>query len=240
MLQEVAFKYSIRRSQRATKVRIIVSLNKVEVVAPLKVPEKSINQFVESKKQWIISALKKIAERPVKHNLLQPAIYTEGVDISYQGQAYKLTIKSSKLKRIKVEFDNRFIAHVPEFHNANDCSDIIKNALANWMKKQSLQHVEHWVKLHAAKKNLYPRSIRIKSQKSRWGSCGIHNDIQINWLLIMAPPDVLEYVVVHELCHIQERNHSQKFWTLVAYHLPDYKHRQQWLKQHGCLLMQGL
>jgi predicted metal-dependent hydrolase len=56
----------------------------------------------------------------------------------------------------------------------------------------------------------------------------------------MAPPPVLEYVVVHELCHIKERNHSAKFWALVAEHLPDYKHRQLWLKQHGSQLMQGL
>jgi predicted metal-dependent hydrolase len=66
-----------------------------------------------------------------------------------------------------------------------------------------------------------------------------HNDIQINALLIIAPPAVLEYVVVHELCHIQIRNHSPQFWVLVADHLPDYKTPHRWLKQHGSRLMQG-
>ena len=84
-----------------------------------------------------------------------------------------------------------------------------------------------------------PRTLNIKNQKSRWGSCGIHNDIQINALLIIAPPAVLEYVVVHELCHIQICNHSPQFWALVADHLPDYKTPHHWLKQHGNRLMQG-
>ncbi|MDD5272957.1 MAG: M48 family metallopeptidase, partial [Methylovulum sp.] len=90
---------------------------------------------------------------------------------------------------------------------------------------------------HGAKRQLLPRSVIIKTQKSRWGSCGIHNDININWLLIMAPPEVLEYVVVHELCHIQVRNHSAQFWALVAEHLPDYQSPRQWLKQQGGDLM---
>lgn len=238
MSQEVT--YSIRRSQRAKKMRIIVSMNKVEIVAPLKTPEKKIYQFVESNEQWIISALEKIATRPVKLNNLQPVLYTDGIDIYYQGQVYKLSIKTSTLKRVKIEFNDCIIAYIPETQSTLDCSESIKNALVIWMKKQIKLHVLQWVNHHATKKNLYPRSINIKTQKSRWGSCGINNDIQINWLLMMAPPEVLEYVVVHELCHIQERNHSQNFWSLVALHLPDYKHRQQWLKQHGSQLMQGL
>ena len=107
------------------------------------------------------------------------------------------------------------------------------------MKKQLLLEVTRLVKQHAAKHQLVPRTLNIKNQKSRWGSCGIHNDIQINALLIIAPPAVLEYVVVHELCHIQIRNHSPQFWALVFDHLPDYKTPHSWLKQHGSRLMQG-
>jgi predicted metal-dependent hydrolase len=118
-------------------------------------------------------------------------------------------------------------------------SEAIKLALIDWMKKQLLRQVTHWVKFHAHKHQLFPRAINIKDLKSRWGSCGINNDIQINTLLIIAPPSVLEYVVVHELCHIQIRNHSPQFWELVAEHLPDYQQPHHWLKQHGNRLMQG-
>jgi predicted metal-dependent hydrolase len=73
--------------------------------------------------------------------------------------------------------------------------------------------------------------------KTRWGSCGPRNDININWLLAFAPETVLEYVVVHELCHIRERNHSMAFWSLVAKHLSNYAQERRWLHAHGAGLM---
>nr|WP_305906692.1 M48 family metallopeptidase [Methylomarinum sp. Ch1-1]MDP4519390.1 M48 family metallopeptidase [Methylomarinum sp. Ch1-1] len=108
------------------------------------------------------------------------------------------------------------------------------------MKEQARKEVTLYVEKHGQRHRLYPRSIRIKTQKSRWGSCGIHDDINMNWLLIIAPPAVMEYVVVHELCHIRHRNHSQDFWQLVEDHLPDYRRHRNWLKQHGHSLMLGL
>lgn len=212
---------------------------KVEVVAPIKVAEHKIHQFVQAKQQWIVQALAKIEAKSRQHKNLVPVVYGHGAEILYQGEPYKLAIKPSKLKRVKIEFCQEFIAHVPDAlmpdHSAN-----IKEALIRWMKKESKIQVERLVKQHAEKKQLFPKTIKIKTQKSRWGSCGIHNDININWLLIIAPPEVLEYVVVHELCHIKIKNHSAHFWALVAEHLPDYQNRRHWLKKHGSRLMMGL
>ncbi|TAN70658.1 MAG: M48 family peptidase [Methylobacter sp.] len=230
----------MRRSQRATQTRIIVTPGKVEVVAPAKVAEHKIHQFVQAKQQWIVQAVAKMAAKTHQHKTFAPSIYGHGAEIPYQGASYKLAIRPSKLKRIKIEFCREFIAHVPEALMLKDHSADIREALIRWMKKESKGHVEQLVKRHAEKKQLFPLTIKIKTQKSRWGSCGIHNDININWLLIIAPPEVLEYVVVHELCHIKIRNHSAHFWTLVAEHLPDYQSRRQWLKKHGNSLMMGL
>jgi predicted metal-dependent hydrolase len=72
---------------------------------------------------------------------------------------------------------------------------------------------------------------------TRWGSCGPKGDININWLLALAPESVLEYVVVHEICHLRERNHSAAFWALVAQHLPHYAKERAWVKAHGGALM---
>ena len=212
---------------------------KVEVVAPIKVAEHKIHQFVQAKQQWIVQALAKIEAKSRQHKNLAPVVYGHGAEILYQGAPYKLAIKPSKLKRVKIEFCREFIAHVPgalmQDHSAN-----IKEALIRWMKNESKIQVERLVKQHAEKKQLFPKTIKIKTQKSRWGSCGIHNDININWLLIIAPPEILEYVVVHELCHIKIKNHSAHFWALVAEHLPDYQNRRHWLKKHGSRLMMGL
>jgi len=151
-----------------------------------------------------------------------------------------LVVLPSKLKTIKISLGDQLCAHVPQGMMAADYSAPLKQALERWLKKQALQKVKDFVQLHAVKRQLWPRTMTIKTQKSRWGSCGIHNDIHINWLLIMAPPEVLEYVVVHELCHIEVRNHSPKFWALVHEHLPMYKQSRQWLKQHGSQLMRVL
>jgi len=235
-----AFSYEIRRSQRAKQTRIIVSHGKVEVVAPLRAAEHKIHQFVQTKQQWIIQTLAKIAANSLHHKKMAPAVYGHGAEIPYRGVSYKLSVQPSKLKRIKIEFGPEFTAHMPEALLVKDHSAEIKDALIRWMKKESKVQVEHFVRLHAERKQLFPQTIKIKTQKSRWGSCGIHNDININWLLVIAPPEVLEYVVVHELCHIRIRNHSAHFWDLVGEHLPDYKARRGWLKKHGSSLMMGL
>jgi predicted metal-dependent hydrolase len=231
------FTYRIRRSHRVANARIVVKPGQVEIVAPLQIPEHKLHTFVAAKQQWITKALNKMSASSPGQNSFIPAEYKSGAEMTYQGNLYPLMLKASKLKRVKIEFTDGYTAHVPETMSPDDHNREIRQALIRWMKKQSKQLVEQMVEIHAAKKQLFPRSITIKTQKSRWGSCGIHNDININWLLIMAPREVLEYVVVHELCHIKVKNHSSQFWSLVAEHLPDYQQRRQWLKKQGRSLM---
>lgn len=234
------FTYQIRRSLRATRVRIVVRPGDVEVVAPPKVPERKIVQFIHAKQYWVVDTLAKLQARNHHEIVKAPVNYGHGVDIPYQGQTFSLMIKPSKLKNPKIEFADSFVAYLPENLASDHHSDAIKHTLEKWMKKQAKVHVQQLVNRHAPRKQLVPQSIKIKTQKSRWGSCGIHNDININWLLMLAPLEVLEYVVVHELCHIQQKNHSHHFWALVAEHLPEFQQHRQWLKKHGSQLMMGL
>ena len=237
MLTTLPFTYRIRRSQRVANARIVVKPGQVEIVAPWQIPEHKLHQFVAAKQQWVTKALLKMAGSSPQQGGFVPSDYKAGANINYLGSAYPLTLKPSKLKRVKIEFEDTYIAHVPLTMSPDEQSDEIKAALIRWMKTQTRQLVEQIVETHAVKKQLFPRSITVKTQKSRWGSCGIHNDININWLLLMSPKEVLEYVVVHELCHIKVKNHSSQFWALVGEHLPDYKSRRLWLKQQGRGLM---
>lgn len=82
--------------------------------------------------------------------------------------------------------------------------------------------------------------ISIRDQKTRWGSCSARGNLNFNWRLILAPSEVLDYVVVHELAHRREMNHSERFWKLVESVLPDYRERRKWLKENGDLLMSGV
>jgi len=237
---DLPFSYSIRRSQRAVKVRIVVKPGKVEVVAPTKARESDLHRFVDAQQEWISQALAKMAIKTGSNLNPVPTHYGQGSPIPYLGQRFKMTLRPTKLKRIKIEFAEEFITYVPETMPANEQSDKIRTSLIKWMKTQAKMQTERFVTKHATKNRLYPRTISIKTQKSRWGSCGIHNDIHINWLLLMAPTSVFEYVVVHELCHIRVKNHSSQFWTLVAEHMPDYQQHRKWLKKNGSQLMLGL
>ncbi len=238
--ETLLFDYIIRRSQRAKKTRIVVTPEKIEVVAPLLVSKRKIHAFVKSQQNWIASAREKVeASKQVKK--LAPTIYKDGVEVPYRGKQTQLTFHLCPTKKIKIEFNKQKInIFVPAEIAEQDRSEFVRLSLISWMKNQAKTEVMRFIELHAKKYHLYPRFIRIKTQKSRWGSCGIHNDINLNWLLILAPPQVMEYVVVHELCHIKERNHSQKFWHLVKLHLPDFQIQRNWLKKEGRCLMLGL
>ena len=236
--------YQIRRSQRARRARIVVTADKVEVVAPLRMPERQIQQFMRAKLDWIEAAKSKVQQHVDNIASLAPELYQQGAMIPYLGKQYKLEIKLSQSRQIEIAFAQAFTVYVPDsrYHSLTPAalSDEIRAALIIWMSeaagKLAAQTLDHYVPLY----QLNPRSITIKTQKSRWGSCGIHNDINLNWLLILAPVEVFEYVVIHELCHIAERNHSAAFWTLVARHCPDYQQQRGWLKKHGASLMLGL
>lgn len=231
----------LRRSQRAMKTRIVVTADKIEVVAPMKAPVGSINAFVTAQQEWIKNAMRRVQARSQPIKGLAPSKYDEGVNVPYQGQAIPLVIQSSNRKKILVQLttDARFIAHTP-FYDTENRSEQIRQALEKYMRHQARQTALQLIDKHGKKHELIPRALRIKTMKSRWGSCGPHDDINLNWLLMLAPPVIFEYVVIHELCHIKHKNHSKEFWQMVANLMPDYLQHRQWLKQHGNRLMQGL
>lgn len=233
--------YKVRRSQRAKKTRIVVTVDSIEVVAPPQVPESRIKAFVEAQQGWIRDAVKRVGERAEAHSRLAPSQYHEGVAVPYQGRHYKLSIKPTAARSIKIVLQPEVLwIYLPVTLGAADSSEAIRHALQCWMKQQARQQAIQLIDKHARRFALTPRSLRIKTQKSRWGSCGPQNDINLNWLLMLAPPVVMEYVVIHELCHIRHKNHSKAFWSLVAEHMPDYLLHRRWLKQHGASLMRGL
>jgi predicted metal-dependent hydrolase len=239
---ETPLLYSLRRSERAKNTRIVIKPGKIEVVAPPKVSERRIKAFVEAQQDWIRAAVKRIADRVQAVPALAPTNYADGAGIPFQGRQIPLQIKPTVAKtvRIQLHIDTMFIVYLPTGITQQQSSELIRQALIRWMKNQARRQAGLLIERYAQQYGLFPRSLRIKTQKSRWGSCGPQNDINLNWLLMLAPPSALEYVVVHELCHIKHKNHSKDFWQLVAEHFPDYQQQRRWLKQHGASLMQGL
>jgi predicted metal-dependent hydrolase len=239
MPQVFPFEYKIRRNSRVKKARIVVKPASVEVVVPHNFPETEIKRFVTEKYDWISKALVKL-EKQQSNQKLAPEIYEEGSRIPFLGQHYPLLIQYEAITNIKIEFNERFTLCLPLNLPSSMRSDAIRFELIQWMHHYALEIAYQLVDKYRHLYQLQPRSIRMKTQKSRWGSCGIHNDINLNWVLILAPMSVFEYVFVHEICHIKHRNHSAVFWGLVAEHMPDYNKHRGWLRDNGSALMQGL
>lgn len=237
-----ALVYSVRRSQRARRTRIEVRADSIVVVAPQHVPEPAIRAFVAARQDWIRAAHLRVIARNQQLPTPTPGSYAEDTCIPYQGNSVPLTICRTARRSVGIELrqEATFVASVPAELTGDALSEAVRAALVHWMKAQARLHFVRLIAQHAPRHGLYPRSLKIKSQKSRWGSCGPRDDINLNWLLMLAPPAVMEYVVVHELCHIRHKHHAGTFWELVAEHLPAYQQQRLWLKQHGTSLMQGL
>jgi len=239
-MKKLKFDLQIRRSSRISQARIVVSPAKVEVIVPLTMQDQNIYRFVSDKQNWIENALDKLSRRNQEIPALAPENYVEGAEIPYQGKKYRLSLVYSQAQQCGIEFQEGFKVTIPAGTIEKNQHELLRGQLTLWMQRQALIKAEEYVRWHGDKFQLFPRSIKIKKLRSRWGSCGKNNDMHLNWVLILASEKILEYVVVHELCHIRHRNHSNDFWILVAAHLPDYKQHRHWLKVHGSGLIKGL
>ena len=108
----------------------------------------------------------------------------------------------------------------------------MRAAIRSTLSTVALERIRQRLNHYAPRVGRTPGRVAIRDQKSRWGSCSGKGNLNFNWKLIMAPPGALDYVVIHELCHLREFNHSPRFWTLVAAQMPDYEVWKKWLKTH--------
>ena len=224
--------YSIRYSKRARKLSIRVTPDMVEAVAPIGVPESKLIEFVQRKRKWVFHKVEELAARSSEMKFSWPERFVTGAKIPFRGRNMKLRVTESDVPQVQVSYRNAFLVEKPRGASDTD----VQAALEKWLKFRLVDDVLDLVHDYAPKLNVQPGRIRVSKLKTRWGSCGKNGDILINWLLVTAPKPVLEYVVVHELCHLKQRNHSDAFWSQLAYLLPDYQNRKQWLQTHGMIM----
>jgi predicted metal-dependent hydrolase len=224
----------IRRSARAKRLRLVVKPGLIELVVPLAASEGQALAFLDAHRAWAEDKARQMRERV--ESLHGPAAFAASNTIPWRGREIPLLIQEDGGRRVRVAVDEAVRICLPEgLRGARD--EAVKRALYVWVRRWLRERVAALAALHGPRHGLHPREIRVKRMKTRWGSCGPRNDININWLLAFVPDSVLEYVVVHELCHIRERNHSAAFWTLVGNHLADYARERRWLRSHGAGLM---
>lgn len=163
----------------------------------------------------------------------EKALYRDGALFPYLGKEYVLKIRQYRsYRKPGVMLDGDALAVL----TARTDTEIVARAVLEWYRRQAgivvTARVEHYRKELGEEVG----EIRMKDVRSRWGSCSSRRNLNFNWRLVMAPPEVLDYVVVHELCHLKEMNHSPAFWKLVEGILPDYRKQREWLK--GCRLIE--
>ncbi|MDR0920026.1 MAG: M48 family metallopeptidase [Oscillospiraceae bacterium] len=208
--------YEIVRSKRKTLALYVLG-DKVEVRAPLKYPKSDIEKFVSSKEEWILKRLNKNAENIEKRKNF---ILDYGSEITYRGRDYPIISKEGN----RVGFDNAF--YIPP----NLTSEQIKTACVQIYRMLAKRDLTVKVLEYGKQMGVSATSVKINGATTRWGSCSSKKSINFCWRLIMAPDEVIDYVVVHELSHIKEMNHSPAFWAIVGGVFPDYKQRQKKLK----------
>lgn len=217
------------RRRKTMEIRIIPPDN-ILVVCPKGLSKDKIIQLVNKKADWIVKKLEVLKD--VKHELADIKL-EDGVSLMYLGHKYPLQIKLDKpINKPNVQLIKgrlRIITPV------ND-DEKIRKALINWYKEKANEKVKERVEYYKHRVGKEPGIVKAKKQKRIWGSCTSKGNLYFNWRIIMAPNDIIDYVVVHELCHLVHMNHSKNFWKLVETILPDYKDRRLWLKKFGITL----
>ena len=213
------------RSRRKTIALIVQRDGTLTVRAPLRMAEVRIREFVETHADWI--ARNQATVRAAVP--LPPKRYEAGEKFLFLGQSYPLMIVSRQ--RPGLTFDGH------AFRLAKSALPKAEEAFVRWYKGQAALLLLERVQFQAGKYGFHYQKIRISSARTRWGSCSTSGTLSFTYRLVMAPLQVVDYVVVHELVHTQVKNHSKTFWGRVGEIMPDYKVRRAWLKKNGQHLM---
>jgi len=211
----------IIRSNRKTIALVIQPNGDLLVRAPKRATKKQIDEMVAEHANWIA---KKQAKAIAAQAAYAPHQFLGGESFSFLGENYSLQFVMNK----KPIFDLN-----GNFHLAQSARGRAEQIFEKWYKQQARQIFTDRVEFYAGEYGFDFTKIRLSSARTRWGSCSAKGTISLTWKLVMAPIEIIDYVVVHELSHLREHNHSKKFWAQVGAILPDYKARRKWLKDNG-------
>jgi predicted metal-dependent hydrolase len=219
--------YRIRRSDRARYARINVGGDGVEVVVPDRFPLREVQPFVEQKRPWIERTLRRMAESEAE--LPRPRLQ-DGGDVPYLGERLGLAARVEPGRKRPHVARRGAVLRVAV---ARPGREALVGALERWYRRQARSEVGRRLDLATARAGLEYTSLQVRGQRSRWASCSSLGSMSFNWRLLLAPAEILDYVVEHEVAHLEVPDHSRRFWRLVAARCPEWRDREAWLRRHG-------
>jgi predicted metal-dependent hydrolase len=223
--------YKIVRSARRTKLTITVERDRSVVVhAPEKISEEAVREAVNAKRQWLFGKI----HHPQKYRAAPHAPGKEvvnGESAPYLGRDYRIQLTETASGQ--VELSDCFL--VPASRHNLRCK-----VLRDWYIARANEKILPRIDRYARELGVKFAAAKIVDNRYRWGSCTVNDNISFNWRLIKAPIFVIDYVIIHELAHLVESNHTANFWSIVRAHNPKMEKAKAWLKEHGQVLEQDL
>jgi predicted metal-dependent hydrolase len=216
------------RTKRRKTASIQIIKGAVKVIVPQKLSDSRVEELIQKRTPWI---RKKLGEQSqiVTPN---PKEYISGENFTYLGRSYRLKVLSGNDYGVKLKGGYLEVT-VPNKSKEED----VRNSLIKWYENHALKQLTDKTKRYADIMGIAPHSIFVRDYKSRWGSCSPEGKISYNWRIIIAPHNIVNYVVIHELCHIVHPNHSPSYWRFVKTKIPDYDICRQWLRVHEDMLV---
>ena len=216
---------------QAVRNSIRLSVNEsgsVRVYAPKTMRLRDVDAFVLAHRADVQAMERRIQQRMAAFEAGHPL--EDGAQLLVLGRLVTLRVSCAPRKHAALVGDELQLS-APQTDRAT-LRALIRKALS----EAQLREIRQLIAMHAPALGVQPGRIAIREQKSRWGSCSDRDNLNFNWKLMLAPPEALEYVVIHELCHLIEFNHSARFWRLVSSRMPEYEQPKKWLKTHGAML----
>lgn len=215
----------IIRSRRRTVGLEVNDRGELVVRAPERLGRAAIDEIIDKHRVWIE---KKLAEAEERRRMFSPKKFVEGEKFLWLGQEYPLRISGESRPALK--FTGR------EFILSARWQGRAREIFKKLYRRKALAYLGHRTQQLAELNGFKFTGFRLSSAATRWGSCSARGTVSLTWRLVMAPPEIIDYVIIHELAHTREKNHFRAFWSLVEEQLPDYRQRRRWLKKFGFML----
>jgi predicted metal-dependent hydrolase len=219
--------YLIRSKKRRKTISLHIKEDgRIVIYTPYHTPKWEIEKFIRERQSWIVGKISE-TEKRIKEG---EKTFLPGERFLYLGEWYPLEMQESTNKEspLRLVF-GKFILNRDRIEEARDL-------FSQWYKREAKERIGERVDYYSNRFQLFPQGIKITSARSRWGSCSRDNRLSFSWRIMMASLAVIDYILIHELAHIREKNHSKKFWAYVESVLPDYKKHRHWLRENGHLL----
>jgi predicted metal-dependent hydrolase len=217
--------YVVRVSPRAKQVRLKISLDKgLVVVIPYRFPRHRIPEIIGSHQEWIERTLATIEKQRAQLPTELTAVLPERITLPAINRQFTVEYRQTDddFVNARIHDENRLVVS-----GAIDDVDLCREVLGLWLKRMAQHHLVPWLCRCVEERQFTVKHIIIRAQRTRWASCSQRGTVSLNQRMLMLPPDLVEYLFIHELCHTIEMNHSQQFWALVASHDPGYKAKEK-------------